>query len=91
MFYAMAKDPGYYEQRILSFVALAPALYLNGLMNVYDYNYYFAGIDSAFIFVIGGPTWSEDRKRLCEKELCLNNIYPCDFPLEVPACDEYQV
>jgi pimeloyl-ACP methyl ester carboxylesterase len=89
MFYGMAKDPGYFDSRIELFVALSPALYYSTLMNVYDYNYYFAGIDAAGIFVIGGPTWSQDRKRLCEKSLCLNAIYPCDFPLEVPACDEY--
>jgi pimeloyl-ACP methyl ester carboxylesterase len=91
MFYGMAKDPGYFESKISRVVALSPALYYSGLVNVYDYNYYFAGIDAAFIFAIGGPTWLEDRKRLCDKPLCLNNVYPCDFPLEVPACDEYPV
>ena len=71
MFYAMAKDPGFYETRISEFVALAPALYYSGLMNVFDYNYYFAPLDAAGVTVIGGPTWSQDRKRLCEHHLCL--------------------
>ena len=85
----MAKNPGYYETKVSWFIALAPALYYSSLKNVYDYNYYFAPLDAAGIYVIGGPTWSEDRKRLCDKPLCLNAIYPCDFPLEVPACDEF--
>jgi len=65
MFYGMAKNPSYYESRIELFIALSPALYFSSLMNVFDYNYYFAGIDAAAIFVIGGPTWPDDRKRLC--------------------------
>jgi pimeloyl-ACP methyl ester carboxylesterase len=89
MFYGMAKDPDYFAKRVEQFVALSPALYYSSIMNVFDYNYYFAGIDAAGIYVIGGPTWTEDRKRLCGRNLCLNAVYPCDYPLEVPACNEY--
>ena len=73
------------------FIALAPALFYSNLKNVFDYAYYFAPIDSAGIYVINGPTWVEDRKVLCEKYVCLDAVYPCQYPLEVPACDEYPI
>lgn len=89
MFYAMAKNPDYFNTKVSLFVALAPGLYYSNLKNVFDYDYYFAPIDGAGIFVINGPTWVTDRKRLCDQPVCLNAIYPCGFPLEVPQCSEY--
>ena len=74
MLYGMVKKSGYFSTRIKTFIVLGPALYYSDIHNVFDFTYYFDGFGAADVYAINGPTWLEDRERLCSGVALMGDV-----------------